>query len=48
MEITFDVMNGFGIGLEYVGKDLDKDIDESVVILEVACFRWILWLDDFE
>ena len=41
-------MNGLGIGIEYIGKDLDEDIDESVVILEILCFRMILWLGDFD
>lgn len=48
MEVTFDVFNGFGISIEYVGKDLEEDIDESVVIIELACFRWIIWSGDFE
>jgi hypothetical protein len=48
MMITFEVFNGLGISLEYVAKNLEHDIDESVVILELACFRWIFWTGDFE
>lgn len=48
MMITFEVFNGLGISLEYVAKDLEHDIDESVVIFELACFRWIFWTGDFE
>ena len=30
MEITFDIFNGFGLSIEYVRKDPEEDIDESV------------------
>lgn len=43
-----DVFHGFGLGIEYVGKNLDDDIDESVIIIEIACFRWIIWTGDYE
>ncbi len=48
MDVTMDIFNGFGIGIEYVEKDLDQDIEESVVIIELACFRWIIWTGDYE
>lgn len=48
MDVSFDLINGFCIGLEYIGKDLSNDIDESVIIAELACFRWIIWLGDAE
>lgn len=48
MDVTFEVFNGIGLSIEYVGKDLDDDIDESVVIVEIACFRWIIWTGDHE
>ena len=46
MNITFDLINGLCFGIEYVGKNLD--IDESVVIVEFACFRAIIWIGDNE
>lgn len=48
MNVTFDLINGLCFGIEYVGKDLDQDIDESVVILEFACLRAIIWTGDFD
>lgn len=48
MNVTFDLINGLCFGIEYVGKNLDEDIDESVIIIEVACFRAIIWTGDFD
>ncbi len=46
MDITFDIFNGLAFGIEYVGKSEEDDIDESVIIVELLCFRAILWLND--
>lgn len=46
MDITFDVFNGLAIGIQYVGKSEEDDIDESVVIVEFLCFRAMIWLND--
>lgn len=48
MDLTFDVFYGLGLSIEYVAKDLDAEIDETCVIIEVACFRWIIWTGDYE
>lgn len=48
MEVTFDLINGLCFGIEYVGKDLDQDIDESVVVVEFAFLRAIIWLGDYD
>lgn len=48
MEITFELFNGFALGIEYVSKDRDLGIDESVVIVEVGFLRMILWTGDVE
>ena len=48
MNITFDFINGLCFGIEYVGKNLNEDIDESVVIVEFACLRAIIWTGDNE
>lgn len=48
MDITFDLINGLAFGIEYVGKDLEQDIDESVIIVEFACVRCIIWTGDYD
>jgi hypothetical protein len=48
MSVSFDFINGLCFGIEYVGKNLDEGIDESVVILEFACIRAIIWTGDYE
>lgn len=48
MEITFGFFNGFGLGIEYIGRNDDDGIDESVVIIDFACFRVIIWTGDFD
>lgn len=48
MDFTFDVFHGLAFGIEYVGKSLEDGVDESVVIIEVLCFRAIIWTGDFE
>ena len=46
MDITFDVFNGLAIGIQYVGKSQEDDIEESVIIVEFLCFRAMIWLND--
>lgn len=46
MDFTVDLINGLCFGIEYVGKDLEAEIDESVIIVEFACFRCIIWTGD--
>ena len=48
MNTTFELINGLCFGIEYVGKNLDDEIDESVVIIEFVCFRAIIWTGDYE
>ncbi len=48
MDITFDLINGLAFGIEYVGKDTDEGIDESVIIVDLACIRAIIWTGDFD
>ena len=48
MDVTFDFINGLCFGIEYVGKNLDDEIDESVIIIEFACVRAIIWTGDYE
>lgn len=48
MDFTLDLINGMVFGIEFVSKNLDRDIDESCVIIEFACLRGILWLGDFD
>lgn len=42
MEITFDIINGLCFGIEYVPADADEGLPNPCVIMEFACFRWIL------
>ncbi len=48
MNITLGLINGLCFGIEFIGRDKDEEIDESVVIIEFAFFRMIIWLNDFE
>lgn len=48
MNVTFDFINGLCFGIEYIGKDLEEDIDESVIIVELAFVRAIIWTGDYE
>lgn len=48
MDVTFDIFYGLGLSIEFVAKDLDQDIEETAVIIEIACFRWIIWTGDNE
>ena len=47
MTVDFDLINGLVFGIEYVGKDLEAEIDESVIIVEIAVFRFIIGLGDY-
>lgn len=42
MELTFDIINGLSFGIEYVSADPEDDLPNSCVIIDFACFRWIL------
>lgn len=48
MDITFDLINGLQFGIEFIGKDEDEGIDESVIIVDIACFRTIIWTGDYD
>ena len=48
MYFSFDLINGLCFGIEFVGKNLDDGIDESVIIVDFAFFRMMIWLNDFE
>jgi hypothetical protein len=42
MDLTFVLINGVSFGLEYVAPAPDADVPYPCIILDVACFRWIL------
>lgn len=46
MDITFDTINGLCFGIEYVPADHEAEIYENVIMVEFACFRWIIWLGE--
>jgi len=48
MNTTMSLINGFGFGVEYIAKDLEEDIDESVWIIEFLFFRWMIGMGDYE
>lgn len=48
MDMTLDIFNGLCFGIEYIGKDADDDIEESVIVIDFACIRCIIWLGDIE
>lgn len=48
MNVTFDLINGLGFGIEYIGKNLEDGIDESAVVVTFAILRCIIWTGDFE
>lgn len=48
MDVTLDFINGLSFGIEYIGKDDENEVDESAVVIDVACVRCIIWLGDFE
>ena len=42
------IIHGLQFGIEYVGKDLDFDIDESCVVVDLGIFRFIIGTGDYE
>lgn len=48
MSVTFDMIHGLAFGIEYVGKNLEDEIDETVVIVELGFIRAIIWTGDYE
>lgn len=48
MDITFDMITGFGLGIEFVQADEDDGFDQHAIVFDVACFRTILWIDTGE
>lgn len=42
MEVTFDIINGISFGLEYVAAAPDDFVPYPCVVVDFACFRWIL------
>lgn len=44
MEVTFDIINGLSFGLEYVAGIEGTDIPNPCIVVDFACFRWILEL----
>lgn len=44
MDVTFDVINGLAFGLEYVSPAPEADVPNACVIVDFACFRWIIEL----
>ena len=48
MSITLDLIHGLCFGIEYIGKNLEEGLEESVVVIDFACFRTIIWTGDYE
>lgn len=44
MNVTFDMIYGLGCGMEYVPASYEADIPHPCVIIDFACFRWIIEL----
>jgi len=42
MEVTFDIILGLSFGLEYVQAQDEVDVPNPCVIIDFACFRWII------
>ena len=48
MQVTFELIHGLCFGIEHVSKNDEEMIDESVIILEIGFFRWLIWLGDYD
>lgn len=46
MNVTFGLINGMNIGIEFIAKDPDEDILESAIIIDLIIFRIAIWLND--
>ena len=42
MEVSFDFINGMCFGIEYISADEEGGIPYSCIIVDFACFRWLL------
>ena len=42
MEVTFDIITGVAFGLEYVEAQEEADVPYPCIIVDFACFRWII------
>jgi hypothetical protein len=42
MQVSFDLILGLAFGLEYIQADPEADIEYSCIILDIACFRWVI------
>jgi hypothetical protein len=44
MEVTLDLINGLSFGIEYVSAAPEADVPNPCIIIDFACFRWIIEL----
>jgi hypothetical protein len=42
MEVTFDLITGISFGLEFVPADAEVDVPYPCIVVDFACFRWII------
>jgi hypothetical protein len=45
MDITIDMINGLCFGLEFIAADFEEGFEQHSIVLDIACFRTILWID---
>lgn len=52
MNISFHTINGLSFGIEYVARDEGEDgeeaIDETCIVVDLACFRIIIGMGDYK
>jgi hypothetical protein len=46
MEVTFDLIVGLSFGLEYVQACEEADVPNPCIVIDFACFRWIVEFTD--
>jgi hypothetical protein len=45
MSVTFDIIYGLALGMEYVSACPEVDVPYPCFIVDVACFRWVIEMD---
>jgi hypothetical protein len=48
MSITLGTINGLGLGFEFIQKDPEDEIDESVIVIDFFILRCFIWFGDNE
>lgn len=46
MAITLGTITGIGLGFEFIRKDPDDEIVESVIVIDFFILRCFIWLGD--